>query len=92
MIKALRKIALICSAIILFYGCHEKYTPKPRAYFRIDFPEKKYHAIQNSLPYQFEIPDYAHLAPDTDNPDKPLWTNIEIPANKAEVHLSYYSH
>ena len=76
--------------ILLFAGCSEKYTPKPRTFFRIDFPEKKYHAINNNLPYNFEIPDYSFLIPDQDNRGNPYWMNIEIPANKAEVHLSYY--
>jgi len=89
--RALPKILVLLSVIILFEGCKEKYTPKPREYFRIDFPEKTYHFIQNTLPYNFEIPDYASIVPDPDNPNQPFWANIEIPANKAEVHLSYYA-
>ncbi len=89
--KALPKIFVILSVIIFFAGCKENYTPKPREYFRIDFPEKNYHFINSALPYNFEIPDYAHIEQDADNPDNPNWINIEIPANKAEVHLSYYS-
>lgn len=89
--KALPKTYVICLILILFLsGCKEKYTPKPREYFRIDFPKKQYHYINGSLPYNFEIPDYSYISPDDDNPDKPYWNNIEIPANKAEIHLSYY--
>jgi gliding motility-associated lipoprotein GldD len=89
--KALLKIFVILSVIIFFAGCKEKYTPKPREYFRIDFPEKNYYFINNALPYNFEIPDYAHIEQDADNPENPFWINIEIPSNKAEVHLSYYA-
>ena len=76
--------------ISVLVGCTEKYTPKPRGYFRIDFPEKNYHLIENKFPYQFEIPDYSEIQPDPGNPEKPYWINIEVPANKAEVHISYY--
>jgi gliding motility-associated lipoprotein GldD len=72
------------------FACNEKYTPKPRGYFRIDFPEKNYHQIENKFPYRFEIPDYSQIQPDPRNPENPYWINIEVPENKAEVHISYY--
>lgn len=80
-------------AVALFFwlsACNQKYTPKPRAYFRIDFPEKSYHPIKNGFPYQFEIPDYSEIKPDLYNPDKPFWINVTVPANSAEIHISYY--
>ncbi len=78
---------LISSAIL---GCRETYTPKPRGYFRIDFPEKKYHQLQNGFPYFFEIPDYSKITNDSFNPDEKYWINVSIPANRAEIHISYY--
>lgn len=78
-------------AFIFANSCKEKYTPKPRSYFRIDFPEKSYHPITESFPYSFEIPDYSYITQDSDNPDKPNWTNIEVPSNKAEIHISYFT-
>jgi gliding motility-associated lipoprotein GldD len=79
--------------IILFviFGCKEKYTPKPRGFFRIGFPEKLYVSLDSHFNYQFEIPQYAKVTPDYQNPDKKQWINIVFPANKAEVHLSYYT-
>jgi gliding motility-associated lipoprotein GldD len=88
--KNLRKILIPVVAIFMFFGCNEKYTPKPREYFRIDFPEKKYHPLQPGFPYQFDIPDYSVIVADSDNPDKPNWINVSVPANKAEIHISYY--
>jgi gliding motility-associated lipoprotein GldD len=76
--------------ILFTVSCNEKYTPKPHGYFRIDFPGKNYHRIENKFPYRFEIPDYSEVKPDTRNPDEPYWINIEVPENKAEVHISYY--
>ena len=88
--KSLKKLLPLVIVIIFTQGCKEKYTPKPREYFRIDFPQKEYTFIGNELPYNFEIPVYAFLEQDLFNTDKPFWKNIEIPANKAEIHLSYY--
>ncbi|HZH71751.1 MAG TPA: gliding motility lipoprotein GldD [Mariniphaga sp.] len=83
---------MVCLSFSIFLlSCKESYTPKPRGYFRIDFPEKQYHPIENEFPYQFEIPQYATIRPDLRNPGQPSWINIEFPANKAEVHISYYS-
>ncbi len=84
------KIALAISSFIVILGCNRKYTPKPREYFRIDFPEKTYKVIQPGYPYQFEIPVYSKINPDRENPDRQNWINVSIPANKAEIHISYY--
>ena len=85
------KIKLFAILLLFVLSCNEKYTPKPRGYFRIDFPKKEYHKIPKKFPYQFDIAGYSKIARDTRNPDKPYWINVEIPANKAEIHLSYYN-
>jgi gliding motility-associated lipoprotein GldD len=82
---------LILFLLTGIFSCSEKYTPKPHGYFRIDFPEKEYRLMQKNLPYHFEIPDYAQIIPDRLNPEHPDWINVLVPANKAEVHISYYS-
>ncbi|MEE4286854.1 MAG: gliding motility lipoprotein GldD [Mariniphaga sp.] len=77
--------------VISSFGCKEKFTPKPRGFFRISFPEKKYQPIANQFPYQFDIPQYVKIVPDYQNPDQRGWINLEVPENKAEVHISYYN-
>ena len=89
--KTLKKIWILILPILIFAGCNQKYTPKPRQFFRIDFPEKTYHPLQQGFPYQFDIPDYSRILSDEDNPDQPNWINISVPANKAEIHISYYN-
>jgi gliding motility-associated lipoprotein GldD len=70
-------------------GCNEKYTPKPRGYFRINFPEKKYQLFKNNYPYSFEYPVYSQIIPDTIGKAEPFWIDVNIPGNKAKFHLSY---
>lgn len=87
------KNLIIYPFLLLFtlVACNEKYTPKPRGYFRIDFPEKEYLPLGGAYPYSFEIPKYALIKQDNRNPDQPTWINIVVPANNAEVHISYYN-
>ena len=88
----MKQILLFLIFILAVAGCKEKYTPKPRAFFRIEFPEKKYHTLpNNNFPYQFEIPDYSQITPDKHNPDQPFWIHVSVPENHAEIHISYYS-
>jgi gliding motility-associated lipoprotein GldD len=86
------KCKLFLLVLVIFaWGCKEKFTPKPRGFFRISFPEKKYLPIDDQFPYQFNIPQYAKVVPDKQNQNQPWWINLEIPENKAEVHISYYN-
>ncbi len=77
--------------LFLFAGCNEHYTPKPRGFFRIDFPQKSYHELQGNYPYSFEVPDYSIIEKDSKNPNEPYWINVDVPENKAELHISYYN-
>jgi gliding motility-associated lipoprotein GldD len=76
--------------ILILTACSKNNTPKPRGFFRIDFPEKSYSSLQGDFPYRFEIPDYSTIINDRKNPDEKYWINVEIPENKAEIHFSYY--
>jgi gliding motility-associated lipoprotein GldD len=70
-------------------GCKDRFTPKPRAYFRIDFPEKSYRELNMDFPYNFQIPGYTVALPDSSQFSEPFWLNIHFPLNKAEIHISY---
>lgn len=73
-----------------FQGCGDKPVPKPHAYFRISFPEKSYRMLDSIYPYRFEIPTYAKVVHDPRSQDEPFWINIQVPENKADIHISYY--
>jgi gliding motility-associated lipoprotein GldD len=85
-------IRYITSALFIglfLFGCKEDYTPKPRGYFRIDFPEKSYQVFNSNSPYSFEYPTYSQIIPDKDSNSEPYWIDVDIPGNKAKFHLSY---
>ena len=84
-----RNILLLSVVLLFMYACDETYTPKPRGYFRIDLPRHEYTAFDSAFPYAFEYPVYARLSPDPHAPDEPYWLNVDFPAFKGRVHLSY---
>jgi len=74
---------------LLFQSCSEDYTPKPRGYFRIDFPEKSYIRFDTTYPYTFEYPSYAKILADTRPTSEPFWINIDFPQYQGRIFISY---
>jgi gliding motility-associated lipoprotein GldD len=75
--------------ILMLLSCQEEYSPRPRGYFRIDLPEKRYVRFDTNFPYSFEYPDYAEIQPHKSAATEPYWIDIVIPFANAQVHLSY---
>lgn len=82
--------ALLVTAL-LFAGCGDPAVPKPKGYFRIDLPEKRYVKFESPCSYSIEYPQYAvinlHPVAATDT----CWMDIEFPSLKAKIHLSYFN-
>jgi gliding motility-associated lipoprotein GldD len=73
----------------LISACGNDYSPKPRGYFKIDFPEKKYQSYTSNCPFSFEFPLYANVLPDNKRNAKPCWIDVFYPQFNGRVHLSY---
>lgn len=82
-------LILITGCLVQLVSCKKEFTPRPRGYFRITFPAKSYKPLGLPLPYNFDIPAYAVAGRDSTNLGQPSWITIEIPANHAQIHLSY---
>ena len=72
---------------LLFAACNESYTPKPRGFFGIDLPEKKYRTSELNCPFNFEYGSYAEL----DMREEYCWFNITYPKLNGIIHMSYKS-
>jgi len=70
-------------------ACGDPPIPKPRGYFRIDLPQREYRLLDSIYPYTFEIPVYAKITGDPHAGGEPYWINIDFPAYKGRLHLSY---
>lgn len=79
---------LVVFFVLCLSACQESYVPKPRAYFRISFPDKNYAELEEDLPFSFEKTSYAELKI-VRNQANQMWLNLSTPANKADIHLTY---
>jgi gliding motility-associated lipoprotein GldD len=87
------KIQILLSVFLLsslFFSCDEDYIPKPRGFFRITLPEKKYIPyVSEGCPFQFEIPVYAKVVKDSSRDALPCWLNVEFPSFNGTIYLTY---
>jgi gliding motility-associated lipoprotein GldD len=67
----------------------ETIAPKPRAYFRLNFPEKKYVVYDSICPFTFERPTYSQMDRDRNVDAEPCWLNVNFPSFNGTLHLSY---
>jgi gliding motility-associated lipoprotein GldD len=90
----LKKILILPVLLILASGCRETGVPKPRGHFRIDLPAREYRTAeefrnQAALPFSFEYPVYGQLSFETETGEETGWFNIEFPAYKGKIYLTY---
>lgn len=64
-------------------------APKPRAYFRLSFPEKKYVQYDSTCPFKFKIPVYSVMVKNNYKDAQPCWLDLNFPRLNATVHLTY---
>jgi gliding motility-associated lipoprotein GldD len=75
--------------MLLLASCGHDSTPRPRGYFRIDFPEKKYRSFDTTFPFTFEYPAYAVILKDSSKLAEPFWINLDYRQFHAQLHISY---
>ncbi|MDE5420748.1 gliding motility lipoprotein GldD [Ancylomarina sp. DW003] len=84
---------ILLSILVVFaflpMSCREKAMPKPRGYFRIDFPEKKYDVWNKNYPFSFEYLHGTKVLKDKSRLAENYWLNVVYPEYNATLHLSY---
>ncbi|MCG8698869.1 MAG: hypothetical protein MI922_12510, partial [Bacteroidales bacterium] len=84
------KIIFILVSIVILTGCkNNNPVPKPRGYFRMEFPDKKYREFSSGCPFLFEIPTYGTMNPVLDGVKEPCWYNLSFTDYSATVYLTY---
>lgn len=66
------------------------YSPKPRGYFRIEYPKKNYLNFKQNPHYSFDYPAYAKMLVDSTEAQQANWYNLSFPQFNAKLHISYY--
>lgn len=79
---------------IFLLACNSDYVQKPRGYFKITLPEKKYQEFaQPGYPYSFEYPVYGRVVKDSlffdQKTENDYWINVDFPSFNGRIHLSY---
>jgi gliding motility-associated lipoprotein GldD len=87
-------LILLPAIYILAASCNSNYVVKPRGYFKINFPEKKYEVFDKpGYPYTFEYPVYATVLKDSvffgEATENPWWINIDFPQFQGRMYISY---
>lgn len=88
----MKRFLLIFSISLLVVACGGgDYTPKPRAYLRIDMPEKNYVEVDSSaFPFSFEKGFDVELSLKKNTPTE-KWIDLNYPSLKGVVYLNYMS-
>lgn len=83
--------AIVLFALITLAGCSSDadYSPKPRGYFRIYYPEKAYQQYNDGCPFTFVYPKYATITSDPQAKNNFCWLNMNLPQFNGILHLSY---
>lgn len=87
----MRSIILLLALFTFLLACNSNFTPKPRGYFKIDFPEHQYQSFNElGFPYTFEYPIYATVSKEYDSTGQhPYWVNIDFPGYAGRIYISY---
>lgn len=85
---------IIFSMVLMAASCNSDYIIKPRGYFKIELPQKKYqHFNKAGFPYAFEYPVYGTVLQDSlffdRKTENPYWINIDFPQFDGRIHISY---
>ena len=82
---------LFCLALAISSCANSSdYSPKPRGYFRIEYPKKNYQSFKENSHYSFDYPVYAKMYADSADDQRPNWYNLTFPQFNAQLHISYY--
>lgn len=89
-------LLLIAGLLLLALSCSEPShaTPKPRAFPKVDYPERGYQSFDEGYcPLTFEYPLYAEVQRDTaffeEAPPHPCWFDLYFPDFDGRLHCSY---
>ena len=72
-------------SFLFLVSCVDDYTPKPRAFFKLELPEKDYRMIELECPFSFEITNYSVILPT----NKDCLFDITFPKLNGKLHITY---
>ena len=73
--------------MVLLMACSTDYTPKPKGFIKLDFPEKLYEKLDLDCPFVFEFPIYSQLL----KKENSCSMDISFPLQGGILYISYFS-
>jgi len=90
-------LLLLFASLLCFCSCEDNtvFTPKPRAFPRVIYPERAYEQFDESYcDFSFTFPSYANVQQDTlffdEKPGHPCWFDLNYPDFNARLYCTYY--
>ncbi len=81
----------LCFFLVVLFSCNgDSYAPKPRGYFKINFPKKAYREFSKGCAYSFDYPIYADMVPEPSGKGQACWYNLYFKQFNGRLHLTYY--
>ncbi|MFM7021634.1 MAG: gliding motility lipoprotein GldD [Flavobacteriales bacterium] len=80
------KLLFLIALVSILCGCGDDPIPKPKGYFHITLPEKKYVHFQSPCAFEFDIAAVAKISL---KDSVHCYYNIEYPQWKGTLHLTY---
>lgn len=71
--------------LCVMFSCSTEYTPKPRGFFKLDFPKKTYNIIKSECPFSFEVANYSVVV----SGDNDCLFDINFPTLNGTLHITY---
>ncbi|MHA4893938.1 gliding motility lipoprotein GldD [Pedobacter sp. PWIIR3] len=77
--------------VFALFSCNgDSYAPKPRGFYKIDFPTKAYQEFNKGCAYSFDYPIYAEMVPEPSGKSGNCWYNLYFKQFNGRLHLTYY--
>ncbi|PSR13472.1 MAG: hypothetical protein DA408_10740 [Bacteroidetes bacterium] len=86
---------ILVGSLLTLAGCDDPvFSPKPRSFPRVVYPEKTYQGFyENFCHFSFEYPTYTQILQDTaffeGTPPHDCWFDLYYPAFDGRVHFTY---
>ena len=79
------KIRIFFLLFSFFVACSDNYLPKPRAFLKVDLPEKEYERHDIDCNFSFEKPIYAIF----NSLNQEYFYDLEFPGQNGILHITY---
>ena len=93
----IKSLLFLLIVLVSLNACQNNasYTPKPRAYPKVDFPERAYQSfVGNSCSFTFDYPVYTNINKEKNYeenaPVHPCWFNVHFPDFNGDIYVTYY--